>query len=67
MPTDYLAYRHALAKLYGVLVGKPSVAATEFLPIPLKPRPDETQRRRTGDTDGSRRRAEETKLRHHLH
>ncbi len=67
MPTSHLTYRQAVTKFYGMLVGRSSVAVKSFLPVPRETRSDETRRCRKNDTDGSRRRAEETKLRHHMH
>ncbi len=67
MPSTYLAYRHAMTKFYDMLLGRPPVVAKRFRPAMLEARPDEARRRRRNDTDGSVRRAAETKIRHEMH
>jgi hypothetical protein len=67
MPSTYLAYRHAMARFYDRFFGKPPVVTTRFRPAKLGAQSDEARRRRRNDTDGSSRRAAETKLRHEMH
>lgn len=68
MSSTYLAYRHAVTKFYGMLLGRPPIVAKRpFKPAALGARPEEARRRMQGDTDGSRRRATETKRRHEMH
>ena len=67
MPSTYLACRHAMTKFYDMLWGKPPVVAKRFKPAMLEARPDEARRRKRTDTDGSFRRATETKRRHWMH
>ncbi len=67
MPSTYLYCRLAVTKFYDMLLGKPPVVATRFKSAKLGARPVEARRRGQGDTDGSRRRATETKLRHQMH
>ncbi len=77
MPSTYLACRRAMARFYDRYFGRPPVVTTRLKPARvvttrLKParletRPDEARRCRQGDTDGSRRRAVQTKLRHQMH
>jgi hypothetical protein len=67
MSSTYLAYRHAMTKFYDMLLGKSPVVAKRFKPAVLEARPDEARRRRRNDTDGSSRRATETKRRHWMH
>jgi hypothetical protein len=67
MPSTYLAYRHAMARIYETLAGKPSVETTFSRPMALGARSSELQRARQNDTDGCVRRANETKHRHQMH
>jgi hypothetical protein len=67
MPSTYLACRRAMARFYDRYFGRPPVVTTRLKPARLETRPDEARRCRQGDTDGSRRRAVQTKLRHQMH
>ena len=67
MPSTYIVCRHAMTKFYNMLLGRPPAATRRFKPAILEARPDDARRRRQYDTDGSRRRAAETKRRHELH
>jgi hypothetical protein len=67
MPSTYLACRLAVTKFCDMLLGRSPAVATRFKSAKLGARPDEARRRRQGDTDGSRRMAAETKLRHQMH
>ncbi|MDW6022179.1 hypothetical protein SAZ10_10450 [Mesorhizobium sp. BAC0120] len=67
MLSTYLAYRHSVTKFYDMLLGRPPVVTIRSKSIRLGARPEEARRRRQDDTDGSRRRAAETKLRHEMH
>ena len=67
MPSTYLDCRLGVTKFYDMLLGRSPVVATRFRSAKLDARPDEARRRRQGYTDGSRRRAAETKLRHQMH
>ncbi len=67
MPSTYLTCRLVMTKFYHMLSGRPVVVTTRFKSAKLGLRPDEARRRIQEDTDGSRRRAAETKLRHQMH
>ena len=67
MATAYLTYLNAVTKFYGSLTGRHPAQQSGAAKLMLGPRPDEARHRRENDTDGSRRRADETKHRHQMH
>jgi hypothetical protein len=67
MPSTFLACRDAMTRFYDKFLGKAAVKTTHFKPAASEVQPDEARRRRRNDTDGSLRRAAETKLRHEMH
>jgi hypothetical protein len=67
MPSTYLTCRLAVTKFYNMMLGRPPTVPTRFKFAKLSVQPDEARRRRRNDTDGSVRRAAETKLRHQMH